>query len=80
MDIRKKGVCIKCTPYLASCVVQIELGSDRPMVWLYSASASCLRACFFHYGAFEYACYNMSDYWVSGKEKESGRLRSHHTF
>lgn len=29
---QEKGVCIKCTPYLASCVVQIELGSDRPMV------------------------------------------------
>lgn len=66
---------IKCTRYLVTCLVQIA-----SQFGCISIIASCLRAYFFCYRAFEYACYNMFDYWVSGKEKEMGRLRSHHAF
>lgn len=60
-------------------------GSDRarfrsPHSGCISASASCLRACFFCHGTFEYACYSMSDYWVSGKEKEMSVDEIHHAF
>lgn len=69
---QEKGVCVKCTPFWLHEWFRSSLVQIAPWFGCISASTSCLRACFFCYGTFEYACYNMSDYRVNGKEKEMG--------